>query len=259
VSGNFFSGLQVRPIMGRMLTLKDEATHAPIAVLNYGWWKGRFAGDKDVLGKTFYVKGVPVLQLWVSRLLGSMAWIRSTRSSILDSTAGTSRLNAWGNAGYGSYFVWLAELACVANSWTPQQGVSPEQAQARLKPPFENALANASPVDPNEQKPVLVLSGVRGVENLRDDYEHPLRFLMSMVALVLLIACANVVMLLLARNAGRASEFCLRRALGANKRALFLQMLGESMVLVVAGAALGCCLRGRDASASGMVWRRHHD
>jgi len=50
---------------------------------------------------------------------------------------------------------------------------------------------------------------------------------MSMVALVMLIACANVVMLLLARNAGRASEFCLRRALGANKRALFLQMLGE--------------------------------
>src|SRR5207253_7492919 len=78
---------------------------------------------------------------------------------------------------------------------------------------------------------------------------HPLRFLMSMVALVLLIACANVVMLLLARNAGRLPEFCLRQALGANKRALFLQMLRESAVLVAAGAALGWLLAGAATQA----------
>src|SRR5437588_7988489 len=59
VSGNFFSGLQVQPILGRGFTLKDESTHAPIAVVNYAWWKGRLAGDKDILGRTIYIKGVP--------------------------------------------------------------------------------------------------------------------------------------------------------------------------------------------------------
>jgi hypothetical protein len=59
VSGNFFSGLQVQPIAGRGFTWQDESTHAPIAVVNYAWWKGRFAGDKDILGRTIYVKGVP--------------------------------------------------------------------------------------------------------------------------------------------------------------------------------------------------------
>src|SRR5262249_33469681 len=59
VSGNFFSGLGVQPVLGRGFTLEDESTHAPIAVLSYAWWKRRFAADKEVLGKTIYVKGVP--------------------------------------------------------------------------------------------------------------------------------------------------------------------------------------------------------
>ncbi|PYU68370.1 MAG: ABC transporter permease, partial [Acidobacteria bacterium] len=221
VSGNFFSGLQVQPILGRGFTLKDESTHAPIAVLNYAWWKSRFVGDKDIVGRTIF-------------------WIPLQERP---------ELNAWGTPAtdhtlYGSPG-WLA-LQMLGRL---RQEVSPEQAQARLTPAFQNALANASPVDPHEQKPVLVLSGVRGVENLRDDYEHPLRFLMSMVALVLLIACANVVMLLLARNASRLPEFCLRQALGANKRALFLEMFRESVVLVAAGAALGWLFAGAATQA----------
>jgi len=249
VSGNFFSGLQVQPIMGRGFTHKDESTHAPIAVLNYGWWRSRFAGDKDVLGKTFYVKGVPVTIVGVAPPGFNGVDPIHTVTDFWIPLQERPELNAWGTPAtdhtlYGSPN-WLA-LQMLGRL---QRGVSPGQAQTQLTPPFQNALANASPVDPNEQKPVLVLSGVRGVENLRDDYEHPLRFLMSMVALVLLIACANVVMLLLARNAGRAPEFCLRRALGASKRALFLQMLGESMVLVAAGAALGWLFAGAATQA----------
>ncbi len=249
VSGNFFSGLQVQPIMGRAFTLKDESIHAPIAVLNYGWWRSRFAGDKDVLGKTFYVKGVPVTIVGVAPPGFNGVDPIHTVVDFWIPLQERPELNAWGTPAtdhtlYGSPN-WLA-LQMLGRL---QQGVSPEQAQARLTPPFQNALANASPVDPNEQKPVLVLSGVRGVESLRDDYEHPLRFLMSMVALVLLIACANVVMLLLARNAGRAPEFCLRRALGANKGALLLQMLRESVVLVAAGAGLGWLFAGAATQA----------
>ncbi|HEX7696517.1 MAG TPA: ABC transporter permease [Candidatus Acidoferrum sp.] len=253
VSGNFFSGLQVQPIVGRVFTLKDESTHAPIAVLNYGWWKSRFAGDKDILGRTIYVKGVPFTIVGVAPPGFNGVDPVHAAMDFWIPLQERPELNAWGMPAtdhtlYGSPN-WLA-LQMLGRL---RQGIPLEQAQVQLTPAFQSALANASAVDPHEQKPLLVLSRVRGVENLRDDYEHPLRFLMSMVALVLLIACANVVMLLLARNAGRLPEFCLRRALGASKRALFLQMLRESMLLVMAGAALGWLFAGAATQALA-VW-----
>ncbi len=249
VSGNFFSGLQVQHILGRGFEVKDESTHAPVAVLNYAWWKGRFAGDKDILGKTIYVKGVPFTIVGVAPPGFNGVDPVHTVIDFWIPLQERPELNAWGTPAtdhtlYGSPN-WLA-LQMLGRL---RQGVLPEQAQAQLLPAFQSALANASLVDPHEQKPLLVLSGVRGVENLRDDYEHPLRFLMSMVALVLLIACANVVMLLLARNASRLPEFCLRQALGANKRTLFLQMLRESVLLVAAGAALGWLFAGAATQA----------
>src|SRR5713101_2572946 len=253
VSGNFFSGLQVQPILGRGFTLKDESTHAPIAVLNYAWWKSRFAGDKDILGRTIYVKGIPFAIVGIAppgfNGVDPVHAVMDFWIPLQD----RSELIAWGTPStdhtlYGSPN-WLALL--MLGRLRP--GVSPQQALVQLTPTFQNALANASPVDPHEQKPQLVLSGVRGVENLRGDYEHPLRFLMSMVVLVLLIACANVVMLLLARNATRLPEFCLRQALGANKRALFLQMLRGSVLLVAAGAALGWIFAGAATQAL-TVW-----
>jgi len=249
VSGNFFSGLQVQPTLGRGFTLKDEKTHAPIAVVNCAWWKGRFAGDKDILGRTIYVKGVPITIVGVAPPgFNGVDPMHATTDFWIPLQA-RPELNAWGTPAtdhtlYGSPN-WLA-LQMLGRL---RQGISPEQAQAQLTPTFQSTLASASPVDRHEQKPLLVLSGVRGVENLRDDYEHPLRFLMSMVALVLLIACANVVMLVLARNASRLPEFCLRQALGANRRALFLQMLRESVVLVAAGAALGWLFAGAATQA----------
>ncbi len=249
VSGNFFSGLGVRPVLGRGFTPEDETNHAPIAVLSNAWWKRRFAGDKEVLGKMFYVKGVPIRVAGVAP--PGFAGVDPVQSSMdfwipLQNRA---ELNAWGTPPtdhtlYGSPN-WLA-LDMLGRL---QPGVSPEQAAAQLTPAFQNALASSSPVDPRDQKPLLVLSRIRGVENLRDDYEAPLRFLMSMVALVLLIACANVVMLMLARNAGRLPEFCLRQALGANGRALFLQLFQESVVLVAAGAGLGWLFAGAATQA----------
>jgi predicted permease len=239
VSGNFFSGLQVQPIIGRGFTLNDESSHATIAVLNYAWWNTRFAGDKDILGKTIFVKGIPITIVGVAP--PGFDGVDPVHPAIdfWIPLQQRPQLNAWGTPAtdhtlYGSPN-WLA-LQILGRL---RSGVSREQAQAQLTPTFQNALANASPVDPHEQKPLLVLSALRGVENLREDYDHPLRFLMSMVTLVLLIACANVIMLLLARNAGRLPEFCLRRALGANRRALFLQMLRESLLLVAAASVIG--------------------
>ena len=249
VSGNFFSGLKVQPILGRGFTPEDESTHALIAVLNYAWWKGRFGGDRDILGKTLYVKGVAITIVGVAP--PGFNGVDPVHPSMHFWIPLQSRpeLNAWGNPPtdhtlYGSSN-WLA-LDMLGRL---QPGITPEQAAAQLTPAFQTTLASASPVDPRDQKPLLVLSSVRGVEDLRDDYELPLRFLMSMVGLVLLIACANVVMLMLARNAGRLPEFCLRQALGANGRALFLQLFQESVVLVAAGATLGWLFAGTATQA----------
>ena len=242
VSGNFFSGLEVQPVLGRAFTAEDESAHAPIAVLSNAWWKRRFAGDKGILCKVFYVKGVPLTIVGVAPPgFGGVDPVHSHMDFWIP-LQNRTELNAWGTPPtdhtlYGSPD-WLA-LDMLGRL---QPGVSPKQAAAQLTPAFQNALASASPVDPRDQKPLLVLSNIRGVEDLRDDYERPLRFLMSMVALVLLIACANVVMLMLARNAGRLPEFCLRRALGANGRALFLQLFQETLVLVATGAVLGWLL-----------------
>lgn len=158
-------------------------------------------------------------------------------------------LNAWGVSPADSTLYGSADWLALMMLGRLQAGVTPKQAEAQLTPAFQSTLARASPPDPHEEKPLLVLTGLRGVESLRRGYEHPLRFLMSMVALVLIIACANVIMLLLARNSRRLSEFCLRQALGADKRTLFLQLLQESLVIVVAGAVLGWWFAGAATQA----------
>src|SRR5438046_2130073 len=97
VSGNFFSGLQVQPIMGRGFTLNDESTHAPIAVVNYAWWKGRLAGDKDILCRTIYIKGVPFMIVGVAvpnEHGGAGAGHRERKRG--DAAAGTERQQAPG-------------------------------------------------------------------------------------------------------------------------------------------------------------------
>lgn len=244
VSGNFLSGLGVQPVLGRAFTPEDESTYAPIAVLSYAWWRRRFGGDKEILGKNFYVKGVPVTIVGVAP--PGFYGVDPTHSStdFWIPLQNRPELNAWGTPPTDHTLYGSPEWLALDMLGRLRPGVSSEQAVAKLTPAFRSTLASASPVDPRDQKPLLVLSNIRGVEDLRDDYEHPLRFLMGTVALVLLIACANVVMLMLARNASRVPEFCLRQALGANGRALFLHLLQETALLVVAGAMIGWLFAG---------------
>jgi predicted permease len=248
-SGNFFSGLGIPPVLGRGFTPEDESTHAPVAVLSNAWWKRRFGSDKEILGKTLYVKGVPVTIVGIAPPgFGGVDPVHANIDFWIP-LQNRPELNAWGNPPTDHTLYGSPEWLALDMLGRLQPGVSPKQAAAQLTPLFQSTLASASPVDPRDLKPLLVLSNLRGVENLRDDYDHPLRFLMSMVALVLLIACSNVVMLMLARNAGRFPEFCLRQALGANGRALFLQLFQETAVLVAAGAILGWLFAGSATQA----------
>ena len=110
---------------------------------------------------------------------------------------------------------------------------------AQLNPIFQRAgMAGARP-DARQQPLQLSLTPARGIEGLQESLSQPLSVLMGMVGLVLLIACANVAMMLVARNAARQREFSLRMALGGSRWRLFRQLLTESMLLVLGGAALG--------------------
>lgn len=119
-------------------------------------------------------------------------------------------------------------------------GVNRSQALAQLQPVFQSAAFIGVGGSPKrgEKPPVLTFADVKGFRGYDQTYGNPLRILMAMVGLVLLIALANVVMLLLARNAARQREFSLRQALGASRGELFCQLVTESLILVSAGGAL---------------------
>jgi predicted permease len=257
VSGNFFSGLQVHPVVGRGFTLDDERTHAAIAVLNYAWWKGRLAGDKDIPGKTMYIKGIPFTVVGIAP--AGFNGVDPYRPSMdfWIPLQNRPELNAWGTSATETSLYGTPNWLALDMLGRLRPGISREQAQAQLTPAFQHALGSDSDtsksVNGKDEKPQLILSTIQGVEKLRADYDHPLRFLMSMVGLVLLIASANVVVLLLARNAARVPELCLRQALGANRRALFVQLLQESALLVAAGGVLGSIFAGAATQAL-TVW-----
>jgi predicted permease len=243
VSGNFFSGLGVQPVAGRGFTMEDESNHTLNAVLSYAFWTGKLGREPGIIGKAIYIKSVPftVVGVMPPDFIG-VDHGRSTDVWIpLQSRAD---LKPWGHSAadtrltvYGSPDWWfLLEIGRL------RPGISQQQALARLDPIFDATLISGGAINDPEAKakpPKLFFTTARGIEGVNDDYQQPLYVLMAMVGLVLVIACANVGMLLVARNAARQREFTLRLALGGTRVRLFRQLLTESLILVLSGAFFG--------------------
>ena len=239
VSGNFFSGLGIRLVRGHAFTEKDEASHAPIAVISYNYWTQRFSRSPDVMGKTLYVNGVPITIVGIAA--EDFEGVESGNSTDfwipLQSRA---ELNAWGNPlEDGKNYIQNQTWWCMRMLGRLAPGVSQTQAVAQLQSTFQTAayIGLGNP-EPGEKRPVLSLQDAKNFPGYDEQYGKPLRMLMAMVGLVLLIALSNVVMLLMARNATRLREFSLRLALGAGRRELFRQLLTESLLLVALGGVL---------------------
>jgi predicted permease len=243
VSGNFFSGLGVLPARGRVLTLEDESQHTQVAVLSYSYWTRRFARNPSVLGQTLYIKGIPFSIVGVAgRNFFGVEPEGSTDVWIPLQTM--PELKPWGFSPqdkaslYGSpdwwFFMMLGRLV---------PGVSEKQALAQLQPVYEPvANSKTAGLSFSGQPSQLYFTSARGIASLRDRFEDILKALMITVGLVLVIACSNVAMLLVARNSARQREFSLRCALGAGHMRLFRQLLTESLLLVAAGGAAGWLL-----------------
>ena len=243
VSGNFFSGLGVAAALGELFTPEDESRHTQVAVLSYNFWTRRFARNPSVLGQSLYIKGVPFRVIGVTaRDFVGIELEGSTDLWIPFQTL--PQVKPWGasqqdkSALYGSPDWWF--LMMIGRL---RPGINEQQALAQLQPVFQR-VAYLGTSGPRKDEPAsqLSFSSVRGIEALRENFRTPLRALMVTVGLVLVIACSNVALLLVARNSARQREFSLRSALGAGRRRIFRQLLTEGLLLVAAGGTAGWLL-----------------
>ena len=243
VSGNFFAGLGVTASRGQLFTPANESQHSHYAVLSYGFWTRRFARNPSVLSQVIYIKGIPFTVTGIAaRDFFGVEPLHST--DVWIPLQGDPSLKPWGvspqdkSALYGSPDWWFLMMI---GRLAP--GVTEKQALARLQPIYQQvAYLGTSGRRSDEALAQLYFSPVQGIAGLRDTFETPLRALMVTVGLVLIIACSNVAMLLVARNSARQREFSLRTALGAGWIRLFRQLLAESALLVGAGATGGWLL-----------------
>ena len=255
VSGNYFSGLGVRILRGSAFAESDERYHSSKVVLSYRLWTEAFSRDPAAIGQTLFIKGIPFTIVGIT----PPTFFGVDPGSAVDFWIPLQirpELNAWGvpaenDTLYGSPNWWalplLARLAA---------GVSPEQAQRALQSTFwQAATMGAGKLDPKRWPAHLGFEPVRGIARYADTYRTPVEIMMALVGLVLLIACTNVALLILARNASRQREFAIRIATGARPLRLFRQLLTESVLLVFAGAALGWAL-AIGATRALAVWAR---
>jgi predicted permease len=242
VSGNFFSALGVAMAAGQPFTYADEDQHSQAAVISYGYWTRRFNRDPSVIGKPIFVNGVPFTVTGVSAPGFYGVESGGSATDLWVPLQNRPELNAWGvpatsqNTLYSSPNWWSLMLMARL-----KDGVTGQQALARMNPLFDHAAYETVGVEDrkNGQKLQLALVSAQGLGTASSDYRDPLRVLMGMVALVLAIACVNIIMLLVARGSLREREFALRLALGAGRGPLFRQLLMESGVLVTIGSLLG--------------------
>ena len=237
VSGNFFSTLGVSMAAGSALNPDDETRHASVAVLSYGYWNARFNRDPNVLGRSIFIRGVPFIITGVAEPHFYGVDSGGSATDLWIPLQNRPEIPAWGiPVATGRTIYSAPDWWSIMLMARLKPGVTPQQAAAHLNPVFSHAAYEfAQPAAAGAPKLELQFVPARGLGTADKDYEEPLHVLMGMVVLVLVIACVNIVMLLIARNSAREREFALRLALGARRWSLFRQLLAESLLLVSTG------------------------
>jgi len=251
VSGNYFRMFGIRAIAGRALLPSDDKPGAlPTAVMNYHTWRRQFGGDPGVVGATFTIDTVPYIVVGVAPPAFFGDTLRSDPPDFWLPLATDPLLNRLHNRLINADTEWLYVMGSL------KPGAQALQAQSHLTGELQRWLwstgysqatpeqrANKALVDQYRQEiaqqHIHLTPAGSGVNKMQEDYAAGLRLLVTLSGLVLLITCANVANLLLARGAANRFQASVRLALGAARHRLIRQMLTETVLLALAGGAAG--------------------
>ena len=247
VSGDFFDTLGVGAAVGRTFGPSDDTPGAPpVAVLSYGYWQSAFGGDPTAVGKTVWLNNFPVTIVGVAaKGFPSLDPARVRPLWLPLSVSPQIGMDLFGHVSgdhpslkAGDDIWWVYVVARL------KEGMSIGQAQAAAGALFHNdVLDQSKEFFKTEDAPRLVLMPApQAISGLREQFSTPLTILMTAVGMVLLVACANVAGLMLARSSTRQREFAVRLALGAGRSKIVRQLLTESLLLSLAGGASGILL-----------------
>ena len=238
VSGNVFGSLGLRPALGRLIGESDDVTPGahPVAVISHEFWRRRFAGAGDVLGKSIRVgsRSLEIIGVAPKGFTGSEPG--AVTDFYLPAMMNPEALNA---DGWSWFRTWVR----------PKPGVDPRQVQTQLQARFYadrveyakrfGADTPKSYIQTYLNEQLSLLPAAAGVSGVQKSFRRPLWIVSTLAALLLLIACANVANLLLARAMSRRTEMALRLSIGAARGRLIQLMLVESALLAVIAGGVG--------------------
>src|SRR6185437_16233529 len=248
VSGNYYRVLGVKPILGRAISDADDGTvgSGPVVDISYGYWTRRFGRSPDVIGKRISLNSIPI----------TIVGVNPPRFTGAFSTQGSEDIFLPFSMQPIVAPKWKASLLTDTKLWwvlamgRVKPGVSDQAAQAALSTSLNDAVRATMTVGKGDEVPVLALrDGSRGQNQAATLLAKPAYVLMALAGFVLLLACANLANLLLARASSRQREMGVRLALGAGRGRVLRQVLTESLVLSLAGGAAGLLIGylGRNA------------
>jgi predicted permease len=244
VSGSYFPALRLQPHAGRLLGPADDQTIGahPVAVLGHSFWEGRLGGERDVIGRTIIVNGQHFEIIGIAPKDFEGTTLGARPMVYVPITMRAALLPGW--TGYDnrrSYWTYL--FGRLDPGTTLEQATSAiNGVYARIindvDAPLQQGMSDAG-MEQFRAKQILLEDGRRGQSSTHREARTPLLLLLGTSAVVLLIACANIANLLLARGANRGMEMAVRLSLGANRSQVLMQLMTESLVLAFLGAAAG--------------------